>query len=63
MSLLSDSSDTVYLGELMNGKTPMAHANVVNSTTTRAIAEYLNHKLPGALNLYFLLPLHKLTYY
>lgn len=48
MSLLSDSGGTLYLGELLNIKAPLAHANLVNQKNTLAVMRYLNEKLPGA---------------
>jgi hypothetical protein len=47
MSLLSDSPGTLYLGELLNRNSPMAHAHVVNGDITLAVALHLNQRLPG----------------
>jgi len=48
MSLLADNPNAIYLGELMNGHSPMAHAPIVNKPMTLAVMKELNRKLPGA---------------
>jgi hypothetical protein len=47
MSLLSCSGGTLYLGELFNLVTPLAHANFVNYEYTLVVFKYLNDHLPG----------------
>ena len=47
MSLLADNPNAIYLGELMNVNSPMAHAAIVNKPMTLAVMKQLNRKLPG----------------
>mmetsp|Transcript_30454 Transcript_30454/g.68288 ORF Transcript_30454/g.68288 Transcript_30454/m.68288 type:complete len:263 (+) Transcript_30454:157-945(+) len=46
MSLMTDSNGTAYLGELLNSKSPLAHANVVNPKVTLQALKVLDNFLP-----------------
>lgn len=46
MSILADSPRTLYLGEIFNSNTPMAHANFVDPGTTIKVMRSLDKELP-----------------
>ena len=47
MSLLANNPRVLYLGELFNADAPLAHANIVNNSSTQQVMKILDQSLPG----------------